>query len=69
MMMADIAKFSMIGLDKLEDDTIGSVDPEVPYVVMRWMQLLHMERRVKGIGSEPIGLCCGFALDGFGKLV
>lgn len=67
--MADVAEFCMIRSHRLEDDAMGPVNSEAPYFVMLRVQLLHMERRMKRIGLEQVGLGCCFALNGFGELV
>lgn len=41
--MADVAEFGMIGSHKLEDDALGSVNPEAPYFVLFRVQLLDVE--------------------------
>ena len=49
MMVPDVSKFSVAGTNKLEDDSIGSINPKTPDFMMLGMELLGPERRMERI--------------------
>jgi hypothetical protein len=61
--MADVAEFDMARAKKLENDSIGPIDSKAPDLVMFWMKLFGMKRRVKGIVSKKFGFVGGFPLN------
>ena len=67
--MADVAEFGMTWFDELEDNAVGTIDAEAPCFVLFGVQLFYVQRRMKGVGSEQVGLSGCFALNGFGKLL
>ena len=67
--MADVAEFGMTWFDELEDNAVGTIDAEAPYFVLFGVQLFYVQRRMKGVGSEQVGLSGCFALNRFGKLL
>ena len=69
MVLANVPEFDIIGAEKFEDEAVGAIDPKAPDFVMLRMQLLSMERRMKWVFSEEIGLGAGFALNRLGKFL
>lgn len=67
--MADVAEFNLIGSEKFKDDAIGAIDSKAPDFMMLRMQLFSMERRMKRVFSEEIGLGVGFALNRLGEFL
>ena len=67
MMVADVSELGLVGANELEDDAIGSVYPEAPYLMMFRVQFLRAKRGMKGIVLEQFGLGGGFMLDGLGE--
>jgi hypothetical protein len=68
-MMADIPEFDVSGAEELEDDAIGSIDSKAQDFMMFGMQFLAVERGMKWILSEKIGLGSGFSLNRLGEFL
>ena len=66
-MMAYKAEFSMIRFNKLKNDSVRNIYPKAPDLMTFWVQLLHSQRRVKGVSFEKLCLFYRLLLDRFGK--
>jgi len=52
MMVANIAKLSMVRADKFEDNPIGLIYSEAPYFVVLGVQFFGSERRMERVAFE-----------------
>jgi len=69
MVMADVAKFSMVGSNKFEDDPIGAVYSEAPDLVVFRMQFFGSQGRVKRVALKEVCFSHRLALYGFGQFL
>lgn len=68
MMMANVAKFGMVGADEREDNSIRAVNSKTPHLVVFGVQFFSPQRRMKRIADKEIGFGRCFSLNVLGEV-